>query len=49
MQPSLSPSIAPSSLSTQQYQYWSPLSVVDGVVQEMAWVNEFTVEIPGII
>ena len=37
-------------LKCHDYQYWSPMVVGnDGVVAEMAWVNEFTVQlsVPG--
>ena len=33
-------------LKCHDYQYWAPLTLTDdGVVREMAWVNEFSVEI----
>ena len=36
-------------LKCHDYQYFSPLTVNSGVVAEMSWVNEFTVEIPVVI
>ena len=36
-------------LKCHDYQYFSPLTVNNGVVAEMSWVNEFTVEIPVVI
>jgi hypothetical protein len=36
-------------LKCHDYQYFSPLTVINGTVSEMSWVNDFTVEIPVVI